>query len=62
MPEYIDLSREARQRLKESVKKEGWPEVPQNLENVEDLFLAAKNEVNKRWQEHVTELVTANAN
>ena len=61
LPEYIDLSREARQRLKESIKTEGWPEVPQKLENVEDLFLAAKNEVNKRWQKYVTEFVTQNA-
>lgn len=61
LPEYIDLSREARQRLKDSIEKEGWPEVPGNMENVEDLFLAAKNEVNKRWQEYVTEFVTQNA-
>lgn len=61
LPEYINLSRTARQRLKESVKNEGWPEVPAELENVEDLFLAAKNEVNKKWQAQVMELVSANA-
>ncbi len=57
LPKYIDLSRQAREKLQNTISDLGWPERPENLESIEGLFLAAKNEVDQRWRDRVLELV-----
>jgi len=57
LPEYVELSCSGRERLKETIESEGWPEVPKNLESVEDFFNTASAEVNQRWDKHLQELL-----
>ncbi len=57
-PEYVQLSREARNRLKESLEKEGWPELDsEKLSGMEDIFDSAREQVNQRWDKYVSGLV-----
>ncbi|MFA6410468.1 MAG: hypothetical protein WCW26_02735 [Candidatus Buchananbacteria bacterium] len=57
LPEYIDTSREIRDQLKSTVETEGWPQLPDNLESLEDLFAGAKSTVTKRWSGGANEVL-----
>jgi len=52
LPEYIDFSREIREKLKESIEKEGWLECPKNIESIDKFFDLAKNTVTERWENY----------
>lgn len=60
VPQYIDLGRQARKNLSDTIAEMGWPEPPKNPASIEDLFSAAKSEVDKRWKNRVLKLVEKN--
>ncbi|MDD4607234.1 MAG: hypothetical protein PHS07_02795 [Patescibacteria group bacterium] len=55
LPEYIQVSREFRDKLCESIETEGWPEYPnENVKGIEDFFNQAKDQVDQRWEKYAT--------
>ncbi|MFA5827908.1 MAG: hypothetical protein WC841_00900 [Candidatus Shapirobacteria bacterium] len=50
LPPYVQLSREVRTVLSQSVEKNGWPELPNRIESVESLFEKASEAVARTWQ------------
>lgn len=44
-PEFINFPRKIREELKESTDKNGWPEIPKNINNLTDLFNISKNQI-----------------
>ena len=63
VPVYINFGLEIRDKLKDQVKTEGWPELPaaENIKNAEDIFEIAKNAVDKTWGASVQELIQEKA-
>lgn len=62
-PEYINFGWEIRNKLREQIKKEGWPKLPdpKDIKGVEDIFETAKNKVNKTWGESVQGMIQGKA-
>ncbi len=57
LPEYIDTSREIRDQLKSSVETQGWPELPQEVASLEDLFSRSRVAVTERWTRNASQVV-----
>lgn len=51
LPEYVAMGRELREKLKQTIETKGWPEVPHDVESVEDFFTRARDTVAERWLE-----------
>ncbi|MFA5022364.1 MAG: hypothetical protein WC508_04770 [Patescibacteria group bacterium] len=60
LPEYLALGKQARAELKQSVETVGWPEVPSGINDTADLFTQAKEAVDQRWSQHVSQLIEQN--
>lgn len=61
LPGYLDLSRECRSHLKESMEQEGWPKIPKNITSIEDFFGSAKQIVDEKWSKYVGNLLAENS-
>jgi len=59
LPSYIKFGLEIRNKLREQIKKEGWPAMPEaeEIKGVEDIFEIAKNKVNDNWQSSAQGLI-----
>ncbi len=49
LPSYLLLGREVREKLKETVGDKGFPETPQNLNNLDEFFTGIESTVNQYW-------------
>ncbi len=58
LPECVRFTMGIREELRESIKEEGWPEMPQNFEGFEDFFAQSKDMVAERWQKTVGETLS----
>jgi len=50
LPEYVKFTRELREDLRGFVEAEGWPECPENVGSVEDLFAVGRAVVTEYWK------------
>ncbi|QQG52514.1 MAG: hypothetical protein HY931_04325 [Candidatus Falkowbacteria bacterium] len=59
IPSYIRFGLEIRNNLKSKIEKDGWPDLPnqEDINLTEDIFEAAKSEVNKTWENSVQTLI-----
>lgn len=55
LPEWVEVGREIRESLKQSVEEEGWPECPEEIDNIEGLFSQAQNSIAERWSKSTSE-------
>ncbi|MBN2585620.1 hypothetical protein JXA59_03170 [Patescibacteria group bacterium] len=51
LPESVKFARELREDLKSFVEAEGWPECPENIASVEDLFAVGRAVVTECWKQ-----------
>jgi len=63
LPSYVQFGLEIRRRLQTKVEKEGWPDMPDQREinQTEDIFESAKNQVDVTWEAAVSELIVSQA-
>lgn len=63
IPDYVKFGLEIRNTLKAKIEKDGWPSLPdqEQINVAEDIFEAAKNEVNKTWEDSIQALVNSKA-
>jgi hypothetical protein len=63
VPDYIKFGLEIRSALQTKVEAEGWPDLPdpEQINLTEDIFEAAKNQVNLTWDESVKVLIEEKA-
>lgn len=50
LPEYVGFVRELREDLRGFVESEGWPEYPETIESVDDLFAVGRAVVAEYWK------------
>ncbi|MFA5270187.1 MAG: hypothetical protein WC400_01060 [Patescibacteria group bacterium] len=50
LPEYVKFARELREDLRGFVEAEGWPECPEDMGSVEDLFTIGRAVVAEYWK------------
>jgi hypothetical protein len=62
-PGYIKFGLEIRNNLKSKIEKDGWPDLPnqEDINLTEDIFEAAKGEVNKTWENSIQTLISEKA-
>jgi hypothetical protein len=51
LPESVKFARELREDLKGFVEAEGWPELPEGIESVDDLFAVGRAVVGEYWKQ-----------
>lgn len=61
LPESVQVSRQIREALDNTIQESGWPEVPRQLHSAEDLFNSAHAAVTERWNKVVTDLIQQHA-
>ncbi len=58
LPVFMQKGLEMRAGLRQSKERDGWPNISENTQTVEDLFNNSKVEINKRWSENVVPILS----